>query len=792
MREWKVNFSQSLGLPLVADARLVPTDYLNDHIWQLTCGAGDPPALAIQTSFGLRARSFRIFPRFVEDERDIVNPAEFAATPVVKKVYPNYISVAFSPLWGIEVLAEYWASSSHAIAGRFTIMNQGEQHRTFRLELAAQLSPTTGQRMALAEFQTTRALAGNSDGLSPVIFMTGSPQEGSGPFPSLRQEISLQPRETRRLTWSQVALPSEEESFTQARRTAARPWEAEIAQIDLINAGQIEIFTGDSDWDFAFALTQKIANGLLMSSIGKTPADSFVLTRFPDQGFSLRGDGSDYNHLWNGQSPIDVSYLIGMILPNADRLAQGLLSNFLYPQAEGGFIDWKPGLAGQRGKLMATPILSNLAWRVYSSTEDKEFLAQCYPNLLAFFRAWFDAEHDRDQDGIPEWDHTLQAGCDDHPLFSNWQEWSQGVDISTAESPALCAFLYRESQSLLQIARLLNNNRETSNIESIADRLRAYFDESWNATGYSYSYRDRDTHLVFPGEKLGERSGPGLIQVSRTFAHPVRLLVRIRVKGETTVRPQIIVHGISASGHHRVERIAYDRFRWYRGFGAATGDRLYTALEHLDLDGLGSNDEISVYKIGYQFQDITTLLPLWAGIPSPEQAQILIDRLVLNPEIYWLPFGIPACPYPPDEGAAPLCHSVHMPWNSFIGEGLLKYGYREQAANLVSRLMTCVSQSLKNDGAFRRYYHAISGIGGGDQNILTGLAPIGLFLEVLGIRVISPFRLGLGGFNPFPAPITVKYRGLSILRQKEKTIVTFPDGQSVEVDDPSPQILSLE
>jgi hypothetical protein len=55
----------------------------------------------------------------------------------------------------------------------------------------------------------------------------------------------------------------------------------------------------------------------------------------------------------------------------------------------------------------------------------------------------------------------------------------------------------------------------------------------------------------------------------------------------------------------------------------------------------------------------------------------------------------------------------------------------------------------------------------------------------------------LSGNNPFPWPVTVKYRGLTIMRQQGKTSVIFPDGQTVETDDPedgdiAPRTISLE
>ena len=133
-----------------------------------------------------------------------------------------------------------------------------------------------------------------------------------------------------------------------------------------------------------------------------------------------------------------------------------------------------------------------------------------------------------------------------------------------------------------------------------------------------------------------------------------------------------------------------------------------------------------------------------------------------------------------------------MAWNSMIGTGLVRYGYRQQAAELVSRLMGAVIYSLKRDRAFRRSYHAETAQGQAEFHALTGLAPLGLFLEVLGVRLISSKRVGLSGFNPFPWPVTVKYRGMTIMRQKDKTVVIFPDGQTVTVSDPEPRLVSLE
>jgi hypothetical protein len=790
MREWNLKPGDPLTLSLAADARLGPTDYRDDQIWELSFGDGVPPALSITTTYGLRARSFRMFPRFSEGEQTVSDPAAFHRFPTIRQIYPNYLHLDFAPFPGIEVEAEYWVPQSQAIAGRLRLANTGEEVRLARLEWVAQLTPTEGQRMAPME--QVIALAGRTAGLAPVVFLTGGPVADSAPFPALSLNLEIAPNTSRPFTWSHAALEDPETSLNLARQIATRPWEAEIARLSLTNQGIIEIHTGDRDWDVAFALAQKTAFGLFSGPTTHLPCASFVFTRQPDQGFSLRGDGSDYNHLWSGQTPLDTVYLAGLVLPSAPQLVQGLVRNFIATQTEDGQLDCKPGLGGQRSRLLATPLLASLAWRIFEITADEKFLQEVFPPLLNFVQAWFSASHDRDGDGIPEWDSLIQSGWEDHPLFSRWHPWSQSVEIWSAETPGLCALLYHECQSLIQMAGVLMRREPVTALASLADHLRTVVEASWDEENSTYRYWDRDTHRTSPGELLAQAAGPGEIPIGRSFEEPIRLLVRIHSDGESTRHPQVIVRGASSTGQHRVERLSDERFKWYLGQGTLTGDRVYSELEEIEVEGVDPGDQISIYTVGFSCQDQSLLLPLWAGIPSPERGEALVQHTLMNPELYWRPYGIPICPAPEDAPEAEVCGDVNLPWTSLIAEGLLRYGYRDEAAELVKRQMSAVIRSLKTEHAHRRTYNANTGEPKGERDALTGLAPLGLFLETLGIRLLSPRSVAVQGYNPFPWPVTVKYRGLTILRQREKTIVIFPDGQTVSVEDPAPQVITLQ
>ncbi len=635
-------------------------------------------------------------------------------------------------------------------------------------------------------------LSGRTGGIIPVIFLTGGPRPGSGAYPSLALRMELTAGDSRQVTWVHAALEDEEKSFALARGIATQNWEAEKARLQLVNSRQVEIFTGDPAWDAAIMLSQRQAINLLVGPTEHLPYPSLVLARQPDQGFSLRGDGSDYNHLWNGQSPLETLYLAGLLLPSAPELASGLARNFFQAQDDNGEIDWKPGLAGQRSKLLAAPMLATLVWRVYEITTDVSLLEAACDPLLRFVRAWFTSEHDRDRDGIPEWDHPMQAGSEDHPLYSRWHTWSQGVEIITAESPTLSAMMHRECRSLVNILRALNRPEAIPELEAATELLSQAVEAVWDDEAPGFFDRDRDTHYSTHGEQLLDTRGAGLRQLQRNFDHPVRLLINIHTDETVRRRPTLFIHGLSASGHPRIERITDEQFRWTPGLGRMTGRYVYAQIERVEIHGLESEDQLCIESVGYNIQEISNLLPLWAGIPTPEQAKRLVEETITQPGVYWRSFGLPTCPESMEDPTSEVCIGVNLIWNSLVGEGLLQYGFRSQAAELVTRLLSVVVQSLKLERSFHRYYHADTGKGIGERNALSGLFPVNLFLDTLGVRIVSPTRVALNGFNPFPRPVTVKYRGLTVLCQKEKTTVIFPDGQTLVVDDPTPRVISLE
>jgi len=789
MREWSLRAGDPLNLTLAADTRLCTPNYVNDHIWELELGSGEPAALSLRTTYGLRARSLRIFPRFAEANTTVVAISEFATPPVLRKCYPNLLELTFSPFEGLDVTFEARMPDSNTVAGRMTIANRSTERRKPRLEMCAALVPLDGHPFSHTQMQMVNVLVGQTGGLVPLLFLTGGPLPGPGPQPSLMVDLDLDPGTSRQLTWSQAATAEHQTSFDTARLVAAKSWDAECARITMANARDaIEIHTSDLDWDAALAFSQNTAFSLFFPGNDNLPHPSFVQVRTPDQGYSRKGDGSDYPVSWSGQSPLDAYYL-SSLLPAAPNLAQGLLRNFLAVQTEDGTIDGKPGLGGQRGRYQAMPILASLAWNLYCASDNDDFLEEVFPNLLSFFWAWFSSKNDRDRDGIPEWVHLLQTGYEENPTFDTWNPWSQGADISCMHNPALMALLYREAQALTRIAEQLGQEDEVRLVEKQAESLKSALDDAWNPRTALYCYRDRETGDSSSGKVLGRLRGSGTIKLKQTFEPPIRLLIEVQTKSPAAKRPQVVISEYVTKGENEI--IRGGQFQWRSGGLVATSQQVHEKIGRIQFKGVDAKDKVIVRSLDYAGEDHTLLLPLWAGVPNGQQAQALVNRTILNAERFDRPFGIPACPNVPDAEANSTCSSVYLPWNQLICEGLLAHGFRREAARLVAHLMTGVIQNLKQKRAFYQRYHADSGQGLGERNALSGLAPVGLFLQVLGVQVLTSTRVRLEGKNPFPWPVTVQYKGLKISRGLDHTEVKFPNGKSVMVNDPSPCIVSF-
>jgi hypothetical protein len=794
MHDWNYTTNNSINLTLCADARLGPTDYLNDQIWELNIGNSEPPAISFQTTFGLRARVCRIFPRFILNGRAVNDPSEFHHSIIIHQYFPNYLKLSCKPFPSINVQIEYWVPNSQTIAGRTTVINSGHESCKLQINWAELLIPSTaGHRMAIQDIGLIPVLAGETADLIPVFLLSGGNHAGKSPYPSLSISYNLPSHGKQTSKWAHASLADLQASFEQAKTIINKNWDAEFSRVFRVYSENIEVITGNQDWNTAFYLSQLRADQLILQSPTINKPITILNQRIPDQSFSFLEDASDNHHLWNGLSLLETYYLSNFILPSSRDILRGVLDNCLTAQSPEGEIKIMQTVGGLSSRILAPPLFSTLSWHLYEYTGDIEFLKHYFPYLISNFFSWFTEDHDQDRDLIPEWDQMLQTGLDTNPHFSYVNHEALGIDISTVESPDLCAYLFNECQSLISIAREIGESETLPRLEKLAGGLKIATDQLWNDQHACFLFRDRDSHASSVMQTLGSLEGNGIIDIHKSFQQPVRPIIHIKSKKEGTHPTQIYIHGTLPNGSHRVEHISSMQGHWQMGYGYFTSQNTYQEIEHIQVMGTVFDDLINIFTSGYICLDQTGLLPLWAGLVPEEKAKILINLTIMNKKKFLGTHGLRSYIDVRNLNNIPADSSMmNWLWTSMILNGLVRYGERKNSAEIFSRLMKTVVHSLENDLDFYQFYHYETGQPIGLVNTLTSLVPIGSFLDIVGVKIISSTKVNVTGSNPFPWPVSIKYRGLTVVQQDRRTIIIFPNGQNITVDNHQPQTVSLE
>ncbi|GAB4452317.1 MAG: hypothetical protein Kow00120_22520 [Anaerolineae bacterium] len=789
MRDWQLAADGPLALRLAADVRLGETDYADDQIWELVLGGGSDPALALQTRYGGRCKLARIIPTLVIGARNIVKAQGYAQRPVVRAFAPNYLRVTARPLTDLALTAEFWAMDSHAVGCRWTFTNESDAPVDLHAELGAAVTGLDDREVKVSlvvlESASPVLRVDRLKNITPVLAMEGARMALKGARLSRALRVPAGGRASVR--WIHAGMGHIVDAIGAINYWLFDvDWDAAFAEIAALHLSTPDIQTGDPEWDAAIAFAYKVALQSYVGPTGDLPHPSFIFTRIPSRGYSLKGDGSDHNWQWDGQGATEAYVNLPAVAPAAPELAKGVIRNWLAVREPDGWIDWKPGLRGQRNGRLCIPLLATIAWMLYEYDEDRDFIAEVFPGLLSFFERWFAADMDRDGDGFPEWQDTIHSAFDDCPTFVRWRRWGQGADIRKYECPDLGAYLYREARSLREMAVLLGRDDARGALDARMTHLAGLINAMWRDATSCYHYQDRDSGLTTPGVVVGRCKGDEELIAALRLENPNRALIRITGGVDHAPTVTAFITGMDHNGAEVEELIEPASFYWYRGFGTATSRYIYQQIDAVRLEGLSRVYDVEVRTVDSTRIDQTLLLPLWAGLPGRDRAEAMVRNLITNPDHFWRRFGMPNCPasdpnYDPSnrEGSG----GVWMMWNTMLGEALLDYGYVAESATLFSRIMAAQLHTLKTEKAFREAYNADAPEGLGDVDHIRGVTPLHWLMRLIGVRIVSPRKVWTGGRYALPWPVTVTHRGVTVTRSATQTTVEFPSGSVLRLTD---------
>jgi len=151
----------------------------------------------------------------------------------------------------------------------------------------------------------------------------------------------------------------------------------------------------------------------------------------------------------------------------------------------------------------------------------------------------------------------------------------------------------------------------------------------------------------------------------------------------------------------------YVALRWEHGVGAP------------DAEIVGTRDVDGVVR---PFVSWTCLLPLYAGIPSPDRARRLVEVL-LRPEGFWGPVGVRTCPaddlyfqqsprvllFDFKKGRrGPVSNWSGPVWvlsTYYLAEGLARYGHQDEARALAVRTVRLLADDVASPGALHECWN---------------------------------------------------------------------------------------
>lgn len=143
---------------------------------------------------------------------------------------------------------------------------------------------------------------------------------------------------------------------------------------------------------------------------------------------------------------------------------------------------------------------------------------------------------------------------------------------------------------------------------------------------------------------------------------------------------------------------------------------------------LGGHDHAAITT-----KTLAPFMPLIAGLYTQQEAAILIEEHLLNPDTFWLPNGVPTTAvtdpaFDPEESdwGEPWQHPtwrgpIWMSMHWFLFHGLRAYGYTDIATELRQKSLALIEQS-----GFAEYYHPHTGDGMGTKDFTWG----GLVLDM--------------------------------------------------------------
>ena len=758
---------------LAADQRFTQIDVLNDQVWELCTGSCEPKALSLSTTYGLRARRLHLFPEFSSENFTASDPEEYHVFPKVEFSSSNFICLTFSPIQYIDAQMRVWVPDSHSILGQMTLTNSGNKTRTVEVDWICQLSPLPGGKPMLPkQMGINKILQGETAGIFPVFYLTGGPEESNSVYPGLGIKLVLMPGQSRQVTWVLASLESTEASFLQARHYSSKKLEIEQLKIMMADKkDRVKIESPENQVGDRVNLSLNQAYQLIMPAVNNFNHPTFSIERSPDTGFNAREDMLVIKPEWSGQTLMDAWAMMHNLLPGRPEVLKGILENFLDTQDESGRIDFRVNGNNKPTGLLAPPLISTLVCELHPYLDNLEWLKQIYPSLVRFLRTWVSIDDVTGIIRLNTWSHPSQAGLPGPSHLSEKQIVNYWIRSKTFGDIFLISLLYREIKSLLQIEKWLKTDQNTVWLEQTLMHLK----EVANSFSNPQEPARKSSTSLFDEKTLFSIKKDGEFPPARKIKNPGKIYLQLQLNERISPGFQCVLSGTGEQGDRSIS-ITPQSVLWLGNTGICIPEQVFTSLTSIEIKGWHKGDTGTIGQVLYPKNDIMQFMPLWAGIPTQDEVEKMLEPGKIEP--FLKSDGISLA----SDSEADSSQRIPGELAAMIIEGLLQYGKYELAERTFS-------SHFLNDQAIEYSTPAISrrvNLGS-----IENLVPVKLYLMCQGIKKLTSKEAIVTHFSNNPGTVTVQYDKVTLVLKQGQTEIITGFSEHVLLDKPGPHRILL-
>jgi len=711
--------------------------------WILHHTEDKPQRLVVEPLLGNPETQFQLFPRFSESSQTLTEDPGFDPTPYLESYSWDWIEFRYKPLKDLDVRSIYWVPDPNMICGEYWVSNQTDHLRDIWLDMICALYlQRPGNQIMRNEIDGRPMLTGTLNDKKITLFVTGNPTFREDPLPILHNKLSIEPEQVIRIRWVCIFSDTRKAAREALTNVLELDWTGEISYRKVKLERQLEIRTGNPEWDFILAHSQNL--GLL--KYHQLTSHNYTARLSPIQALSL---------------------LQALTFPSADMIKDilDLVFNLSgQPDQDESIPD-----SDQTPPLMAGELL----WQVYQMGFADEIWLPYLNKTDLWLKGWFSPGLDKDRDGVPELTHPFIFDLAGSSTAEQVISISHILPYPYLESPALGALIYNDLCRIEDLHQIYKT-KTTRHHHKRKEILLTFLQDSWNSERAQFINRDSHSHISVNGYKIIENLQPGLNLLRESFPQPTRIgvLQRTSSDGSPPEDFRITYHGLDWQGNYRIEDHKSGDFSFGKGFVWGISECVYSKLDYCVLRNPLQTGQINLIAPTTSIEDITQNLPIWAGALPEEKARTIFKDILLDPDRSWSRIGFSSRQESGQE-------TMHLFWNLLLGQSLHKLGMVEVVEELIERWMKAVIPILEGSGSSYPAYGINDGKGLGQEDCLESLFPIKFFLHILGIEMVQGCRLVIEGIYPFPWPVALKFRGIEIRREREQTSIKRPGQEKI-------------